>query len=101
MSTPSHKDKVALKANLLPHAHHIGAPKIEPVDLSAFNSLQAHKVTKSLQKRTEEITKLILQLLVHLFIITGIEIRTASRSRMMRDVLNNIHVVHPVTQFAR
>jgi len=62
MSTQSHIDKVKLTPNLLPYPHHVAAPKIEPVDLSAFNSLQAHKVTKSLQKRTDEITTLIRQL---------------------------------------
>jgi len=62
MSTQSHIDKVKLTPNLLPYPHHVAAPKIEPVDLSAFNSLQAHKVSKSLQKRTDEITTLIRQL---------------------------------------
>jgi hypothetical protein len=51
-----------MKPNLLPYPHHVAAPKIETVDLSAFNTLQAYKVTKSLQKRTDEITTLIRQL---------------------------------------
>ena len=59
MSTQSHIDKVKLKPNLMSYPHHVGAPKIEAVDLSVFNSLQAHKVTKSLQKRAEEIGSLI------------------------------------------
>ena len=54
MSTQSHIDKVNMKPNLLPYPHHVAAPKIETVDLSAFNTLQAHKVSKSLQKRAEE-----------------------------------------------
>ena len=62
MSTQSHIDKVKLTPNLLPYPHHVAAPKIERLDLSAFNSLQAHKVSKSLQKRTDEITTLIRQL---------------------------------------
>lgn len=59
MSTQSHIDKVKLTPNLMSYPHHVGAPKIEPVDLSLFNQLQAHKVTKSLQKRADEISKLV------------------------------------------
>ena len=55
MSTQSHIDKVRMRPNLLPYPHHVAAPKIETVDLSMFNTLQAHKVSKSLQKRAEEI----------------------------------------------
>ena len=62
MSTQSHIDKVELKPNLLSYPHHVAAPKIEPVDLTLFNSLQAHKVSKSLQKRTDEIADLIRKL---------------------------------------
>ena len=62
MSTQSHIDKVKLTPNLMTYPHHVAAPKIEPVDLSLFNSLQAHKVTKSLQKRTDEIAVLIREL---------------------------------------
>jgi len=58
MSTQSHIDKVSMKPNLLPYPHHVAAPKIEPLDLSTFNKLQAHKVTKSLQKRADEIASL-------------------------------------------
>jgi hypothetical protein len=58
MSTQSHIDKVSMKPNLLPYPHHVAAPKIEPLDLSTFNTLQAHKVTKSLQKRADEIASL-------------------------------------------
>lgn len=59
MSTQSHMDKVKLTPNLMSYPHHVGAPKIEPVDLTLFNNLQAHKVSKSLQKRADEIGKLI------------------------------------------
>jgi hypothetical protein len=55
MSTPSHKDKVALKANLLPHAHHIGAPQIKPTDLTPFIRAASYKVNKALQRRAQEI----------------------------------------------
>lgn len=58
-STQSHIDKVELKPNLLAYPHHVAAPKIEAVDLTLFNNLQAHKVTKSLQKRAEEIGMLV------------------------------------------
>jgi Protein of unknown function (DUF2452) len=58
-STQSHEDKVNLTPNLLPYPHHVAAPKITEVDLSAFNRLQAHKVTKSLQKRAKEISMLV------------------------------------------
>ena len=58
MSTQSHIDKVSMKPNLLPYPHHVAAPKIEALDLSTFNTLQAHKVTKSLQKRADEIASL-------------------------------------------
>lgn len=59
MSTPSQTDRINLKPNLMSYPHHVGAPKIEPVDLSLFNQLQAHKVGKSLQKRADEISKLV------------------------------------------
>jgi hypothetical protein len=48
-----------MKPNLLPYPHHVASPKIETVDLSAFNTLQAHKVSKSLQKRAEEIASMV------------------------------------------
>lgn len=55
MSTQSHIDKVELKANLLPYPQHVAAPKISPLDLTAFNRTSAHKVSKSLQRRMDEI----------------------------------------------
>ena len=58
MSTQSHIDKVSMKPNLLPYPHHVAAPKIEALDLSAFNKVQAYKVSKSLQKRADEIASL-------------------------------------------
>ena len=55
MSTQSHIDKVKLKPNLMTYPHHVAAPKIQPLDLSSFNRTSAHKVSKSLQRRMDEI----------------------------------------------
>ena len=93
MSTQSHIDKVNLTPNLMTYPHHVAAPKIEPVDLSAFNSLQAHKVTKSLQKRTEEITKLILQLQEDY--TTNLQLYSAARS--FEPVLGNVYHLYEKT----
>jgi hypothetical protein len=93
MSTQSHIDKVSLTPNLMTYPHHVAAPKIEPVDLSAFNSLQAHKVTKSLQKRTEEITKLILQLQEDY--TTNLQLYSATRS--FEPVLGNVYHLYEKT----
>jgi hypothetical protein len=93
MSTQSHIDKVNLTPNLMAYPHHVAAPKIEPVDLSAFNSLQAHKVTKSLQKRTEEITKLILQLQEDY--TTNLQLYSAVRS--FEPVLGNVYHLYEKT----
>jgi hypothetical protein len=93
MSTQSHIDKVNLTPNLMTYPHHVAAPKIEPVDLSAFNSLQAHKVTKSLQKRTEEITKLILQLQEDY--TANLQLYSAARS--FEPVLGNVYHLYEKT----
>lgn len=55
MSTPSHIDKVNLKSNILPYGTHVGAPKIEPKNLSTFKSRGINKVDELLKKRYEEI----------------------------------------------
>ena len=78
MSTQSHTDKVKLKPNLMSYPHHVAAPKIEAVDLSVFNSLQAHKVSKSLQKRAEEIGSLIKSLQEDY--VLNLELYSAARS---------------------
>lgn len=57
MSTQSHQDKVNLKPNLLPYAHHVAAPKIQPVDLTNFQQIANHKVNRTLQKRYQEILR--------------------------------------------
>jgi len=78
MSTPSQADRIKLTPNLLPYPHHVAAPKIERLDLSAFNSLQANKVTKSLQKRTDEIAHLIRELQEDY--VLNLELYSAARS---------------------
>ena len=78
MSTQSHTDKVELTPNLMSYPHHVAAPKIEPVDLTLFNQLQAHKVSKSLQKRTDEIAHLIRQLQEDY--VLNLELYSATRS---------------------
>jgi hypothetical protein len=78
MSTPSQADRIKLTPNLLPYPHHVASPKIEPVDLSVFNRLQAHKVSKSLQKRTDEIAHLIRELQEDY--VLNLELYSAARS---------------------
>lgn len=55
MSTQSHIDKVNLKPNLLSYPHHVGAPKIEPVDITFFKQNGTRKVNKVLNRRYEEL----------------------------------------------
>lgn len=57
MSTQSHIDKVNLKPNILPYPHHVGAPKIEPVDVSVFRNQNTTKVNRVLKRRYEELIK--------------------------------------------
>ena len=57
MSTQSHIDKVNLKPNLLPYPHHVGAPKIEPVDVTFFKNHGTRKVNRVLKRRYEELIK--------------------------------------------
>jgi len=78
MSTPSQTDRINLKPNLMSYPHHVGAPKIEAVDLSPFNRLQAHKVTKSLQKRADEISMLVKTLQEDY--VLNLELYSATRS---------------------
>jgi hypothetical protein len=93
MSTQSHADKVKLTPNLMSYPHHVGAPKIEPVDLSAFNNLQAHKVTKSLQKRADEISMLVKGL--HEDYVLNLEMYSAARS--FEPVLGEIYHLYEKT----
>ena len=87
MSTQSHIDKVKLTPNLMSYPHHVGAPKIEPVDLTLFNNLQAHKVTKSLQKRADEISMLVKGLQEDY--VLNLELYSAARS--FETVLGGIY----------
>ena len=57
MSTQSHIDKVNLKPNLLPYAHHVGAPKIEPLNITPFKRTGLKKVDEMFNKRYEELVK--------------------------------------------
>lgn len=57
VSTQSHIDKVNLQPNLLPYPHHVGAPKIEPVDITFFKQSGTRKVNKVLNKRYQELVK--------------------------------------------
>jgi len=57
MSTQSHIDKVNLKPNVLSYSHHVGAPKIEPVDITFFKQHGTRKVNKVLSRRYEELVK--------------------------------------------
>jgi hypothetical protein len=58
MSTQSHIDKVNLKPNILPYAHHVGAPKIEPLNLAPFKSSGVEKSNRIFQKKYDEILKM-------------------------------------------
>jgi hypothetical protein len=55
MSTQSHIDKVNLQPNILPYAHHVGAPKIEPVNLTPFKKNGSSKSNTIFQKKYDEI----------------------------------------------
>jgi hypothetical protein len=57
MSTQSHIDKVNLKPNVLSYPHHVGAPKIEPVDITFFKQHGTRKVNKVLSRRYDELVK--------------------------------------------
>lgn len=57
MSTPSHKEKVETKFNLLPYAGHVAAPPIRPTDLTAFKRTAITKVEKVLDRKFQELIK--------------------------------------------
>jgi hypothetical protein len=57
MSTQSHIDKVNLKPNVLSYPHHVGAPKIELVDITFFKQHGTRKVNKVLSRRYDELVK--------------------------------------------
>ena len=57
MSTQSHLDKVNLTPNLMEYPHHVGAPKIVPVDLTPFKQNGTDKANKIFNRRYQELLK--------------------------------------------
>jgi hypothetical protein len=57
MSTQSHIDKVNLQPMIIPYPTHVGAPKIEPQDLTAFKRQGLNKLDRVMKKRFDEIVK--------------------------------------------
>jgi len=57
MSTQSQIDKVNLQPMVIPYPTHVGAPKIEPQDLTAFKKHGLNKVDRVMKKRFNEIVK--------------------------------------------
>ena len=57
MSTQSHIDKVNLKPMVIPYPTHVGAPKIEPQDLTAFKKHGLNKVDRVVKRRFDELVK--------------------------------------------
>lgn len=57
MSTQSHIDKVNLQPMVIPYPTHIGAPKIEPQDLTSFKENALISVDRVLKTRFEEMVK--------------------------------------------
>ena len=57
MSTQSHIDKVNLQPMVIPYPTHVGAPKIEPQDLTAFKSHGLNKVDRVMKRKYQELVK--------------------------------------------
>lgn len=57
MSTQSHIDKVNLQPMVIPYPTHVGAPKIEPQDLTSFKKHGLNKVDRVVKKKFNEIVK--------------------------------------------
>lgn len=57
MSTQSHIDKVNLQPMIIPYPTHVGAPKIEPQDLTAFKKHGLNKVDRVVKRRFDELVK--------------------------------------------
>lgn len=57
MSTQSHIDKVNLKPMIMEYPAHVGAPKIEPQDLTAFKTHGLNKVDRVMKRRYAELVK--------------------------------------------
>lgn len=57
MSTQSHYDKVNLQPMVIPYPTHVGAPKIEPQDLTSFKKHGLNKVDRVIKKKYNELVK--------------------------------------------
>jgi len=57
MSTQSHIDKVNLQPMVIPYPTRVGAPKIEPQDLTSFKKHGLNKVDRVVKKKFDEIVK--------------------------------------------
>lgn len=57
MSTQSHIDKVNLQPMVIPYPTHVGAPKIEPKDLTSFKKNGLINVDRVIKRRYEELIK--------------------------------------------
>ena len=57
MSTQSHIDKVNLQPMVIPYPTHVGSPKIEPKDLTAFKKHGLNKVDRVVKRRFDELVK--------------------------------------------
>ena len=57
MSTQSHIDKVNLQPMVIPYPTHVGAPKIEPQDITAFKQHGLNKVDRVMKRKYDELVK--------------------------------------------
>lgn len=57
MSTQSHIDKVNLQPMSIPYPTHVGAPKIEPQDLTSFKKHGLNKVDRVMKRKFTELVK--------------------------------------------
>ena len=57
MSTQSHIDKVNLQPMVIPYPTHVGAPKIELQDLTAFKKQGLNKVDRVVKRKFDELVK--------------------------------------------
>lgn len=55
--TQSHIDKVNLQPKIIPYPTHVGSPKIEPTNLTAFKTQSLNKVDRVIKRRYEELVK--------------------------------------------
>jgi len=55
MSTPSHKDKVEIKFNLLPYGSNVGAPNITKEDVSVFLQNSTTKYNHFVEQKFDEL----------------------------------------------